>query len=68
MKLIVRDTPPRAAFALQEAGVLNVTPIAGPSMHLLGIHPSLQTMLAQLAVVLVIVVSMMLNSRSAKAA
>ena len=58
----------KGVAALQEAGVLNVTPIAGPSMHLLGIHPSLQTMLAQLAVVLVIVVSMMLNSRSAKAA
>ena len=58
----------KGVAALQEAGVLNVTPIAGPSLDLLGIHPSLQTMLAQLVVVLVIVVSMMLNSRSAKAA
>ena len=58
----------KGVAALQEAGVLDVTPIAGPSLDLLGIHPSLQTTLAQLAVVLVIAVSMMFNARSAKTA
>ena len=58
----------KGVAALQEAGVLDVTPIAGPSLDLLGIHPSLQTTLAQLAVVLVIAVSMMVNNRSAKTA
>ena len=56
----------KGVAALQEAGVLGITPIAGPSLDLLGIRPSLQTTLAQLAVVGVIVVSMLYNARSAK--
>jgi high-affinity iron transporter len=57
----------KGVAALQEAGVLGITPIAGPSLDLLGIHPSLQTTLAQLAVVGVIAVSMLYNARSARA-
>jgi high-affinity iron transporter len=57
----------KGVAALQEAGVLGITPIAGPSLDLLGIHPSLQTTLAQLAVVAVIVVSMLFNARSSRA-
>jgi high-affinity iron transporter len=56
----------KGVAALQEAGVLGITPIAGPSLDLLGIHPSLQTTLAQLAVVGVIAVSMLYNARSAR--
>jgi high-affinity iron transporter len=52
--------------ALQEAGVLGITPIAGPSLDLLGVHPSLQTTAAQLAVIGVIVLSMLFNSRSSR--
>ena len=39
----------------------------GPSLELLGIHPSLQTTLAQLAAIGVIAVSMAFNARSARA-
>jgi len=57
----------KGVAALQEAGVLGITPIAGPSLDLLGVHPSLQTTAAQLAVVGVIVLSMLFNSRSSRA-
>jgi high-affinity iron transporter len=57
----------KGVAALQEAGVLGMTPIAGPSIDLLGIHPSLQTTAAQLAVIGVIVVSVLFNARSSRA-
>jgi high-affinity iron transporter len=57
----------KGVAALQEAGVLGITPIAGPSLDLLGIHPSLQTTVAQLAVIGVIVASMLFNARSSRA-
>lgn len=57
----------KGVAALQEAGVIGITPIAGPSVDLLGIHPSLQTTLAQLMVVAVIVASMLFNARSSRA-
>jgi high-affinity iron transporter len=57
----------KGVAALQEAGVLGITPIAGPSLDLLGVHPSLQTTVAQLAVIGVIVLSMLFNSRSSRA-
>ena len=47
--------------------MIGITPIAGPSVDLLGIHPSLQTTLAQLTVVAVIVASMLFNARSSRA-
>jgi high-affinity iron transporter len=56
----------KGVAALQEAGVLGITPIAGPSLDLLGIHPSMQTMLAQLAVIAVIVVAVLFNARSSR--
>ncbi len=48
--------------ALQEAGLLDLTPIAGPSIDLLGISPSLQTVAAQIIVVLIILISMVANA------
>ena len=56
----------KGVAALLEAGVLGITPIAGPSLDLLGIHPSMQTMLAQLAVIAVIVVAVLFNARSSR--
>lgn len=53
----------KGVAALQEAGMLDVTPIAAPNIDMLGIHPTLQTVLAQLAVLLVVVGSMLLNYR-----
>jgi high-affinity iron transporter len=52
--------------ALQEAGMLDITPIAGPSIDLLGISPSLQTVTAQIIVVLILLISMVANAWSQK--
>ncbi|TBR12535.1 MAG: c-type cytochrome [Rugosibacter sp.] len=51
---------------LQEAGLLHTSPIAIPRIDLLGIHPSWQTLLAQLAVLLAVLVAFALNLRSAR--
>lgn len=56
----------KGVAALQEAGMLGVTPIAGPSVDFLGIYPLLETVLAQMAVALIVVVSMAMNARSKK--
>lgn len=53
----------KGVAALQEAGMLDVTPVAAPSIDLLGIYPSLQTMLAQLLVLLVVMGSVAMNYR-----
>jgi high-affinity iron transporter len=54
--------------ALQEAGLLHTSPIAIPRIDVLGIYPSLQTLLAQAAVLLAIVIAFVLNVRSARPA
>lgn len=51
---------------LQEAGLVHTSPIAIPRIDILGIHPSWQTLLAQLGVLLVCVVAFMFNVRSAR--
>ncbi len=56
----------KGVAALQEAGLLDITPIAGPSIDLLGIYPSLQTVMAQVIVALIVLISMMVNARSQK--
>jgi high-affinity iron transporter len=56
----------KGVAALQEAGMLDVTPIAIPNVDLLGIYPSLQTVAAQVIVALIVVVSMLMNSRPPK--
>jgi high-affinity iron transporter len=52
--------------ALQKAGIFETTPLALPRIDFLGIYPSLQTVLAQLLVVAVIVASIAFNMRSRK--
>ncbi len=49
--------------ALQEAGVINVTPIAMPRIDLLGIYPSTQSILAQVIILAIIIVSFAYNQR-----
>jgi len=49
--------------ALQEAGVVDASPVAFVSAPALGIHPTWQTILAQLAVLAVVVASFYLASR-----
>lgn len=51
---------------LQEAGLWHASPIAIPRIDLLGIYPSWQTVLAQLAVLLMAVVAFGVNVRSAR--
>lgn len=52
--------------ALQEAGILNVTPVSAPRIDLLGIYPSQQTLMAQIIVILLIALGFTLNLRSQK--
>lgn len=49
---------------LQEAGLLHTSPITIPRIDLLGIHPSWQTLLAQLAVLFTALVAFAFNLRS----
>ncbi|WP_420477150.1 FTR1 family protein [Noviherbaspirillum sp. ST9] len=52
----------KGVAALQEAGMLDVTPLDVPSVDLLGIYPSMQTIVAQIVVLLVVAGSMFLNA------
>ncbi len=52
--------------ALQEAGMLDVTPVSAPRIDLLGIYPSQQTLIAQMVVILLIALGFALNLRSQK--
>jgi high-affinity iron transporter len=54
----------KGVAALQEAGMLDVTSIAIPRIDLLGIYPSQQTLMAQVVVLLIVVVSFGFNLRS----
>lgn len=56
----------KGVAALQEAGWVAVQPIDGPRLALLGIYPSLQPVLAQLAVLIVAVLGFVVNRRSGK--
>lgn len=58
----------KGVAALQEAGWVAVQPIDGPRFALLGIYPSLQPVLAQLAVLIVAVLGFVVNRRSGKPA
>ena len=46
----------KGCIALQEAGWIGVTPIMGPRIPLLGIHPTAETVFAQIAVLIIVVV------------
>lgn len=54
----------KGTAALQEAGILSVDPVAFPRIDVLGIHPSLQTLLAQAAVIVLIVIAYVVNTRT----
>jgi high-affinity iron transporter len=58
----------KGTAALQEAEMLDIKPIAGSNTDLLGIYPSIQTVVAQLAVLLLIAGSMYLSLRAHKKA
>jgi high-affinity iron transporter len=55
----------KGVAALQEAGWLHTSPIAGPRIDMLGLYPSMQTVLAQVVVLLVVFVAFVVNVRSA---
>lgn len=52
----------KGVAALQEAGMLDVTPIDMPGVDVLGVYPSMQTVTAQLVVLFIVVGSMTLNA------
>ncbi|WP_334119638.1 FTR1 family protein [Limnobacter sp.] len=54
----------KGVAALQKVGIFDITPVAAPQIDLLGIYPSMQTLVAQLLIVLVIAISVGLNIRS----
>ncbi|OGB26582.1 MAG: iron permease [Burkholderiales bacterium RIFCSPLOWO2_02_FULL_57_36] len=56
----------KGVAALQEAGLLDVTPVSMPRIDLLGLYPSQQTLIAQMIVVLVIALGFAFNIRSQK--
>jgi len=51
---------------LQEAGLLPTSPLAIPRIDVLGIHPSWQTTLAQVAVLAIVLIAFAANVRSAR--
>ena len=53
----------KGVAGLQEAGWIHTSPVAFPRVDLLGIHPTWQTLLAQLTVLLVVAVTFVLNTR-----
>ena len=58
----------KGVAGLQEAGLLSITPFAGaPRSDLLGLYPTLQTLLAQALAVFAIAVGFMANRRNAVA-
>lgn len=54
----------KGVAALQKVGLLEITPITVPRIDLLGIYPSMQTVLAQLLIVVVVVASVWYNVRA----
>jgi high-affinity iron transporter len=58
----------KGVAALQEAGWLPLTLVNAPSIDLLGVHPTMQGLLVQLAVLVVLVAGFAWNARSARVA
>lgn len=54
----------KGVAGLQEAGWIHTSPVAIPRIEILGIHPSWQTLLAQVAVLLVVMATFVLNRRA----
>ncbi|MEO6747141.1 MAG: cytochrome c/FTR1 family iron permease [Caldimonas sp.] len=53
----------KGTAALQEAGVLSVDPVPFPRIDVLGVHPSAQTLISQAAVLVVVVITYLVNTR-----
>jgi len=58
----------KGVAALQEAGWVSMTMVAAPRVDLLGIHPTLEGLLAQLVVLVVLVAGFAWNARTARVA
>jgi len=56
----------KGVAALQKVGVFEITPIAFPQVDLLGIYPTMQTVVSQLFILTIIIASVIYNVRSAK--
>ncbi len=56
----------KGVAALQKVGVFEISPIQFPQIELLGIYPTMQTVMAQLLILAVIISSVTYNIRSAK--
>jgi high-affinity iron transporter len=56
----------KGVAALQKVGVFDITPISFPEIELLGIFPTMQTVIAQLLILVVIIGSVFYNVRSAR--
>lgn len=56
----------KGVAALQKVGFMETTPIAAPHIDVLGIYPSMQTVLAQVLILLIIVSSVVYNLWSQK--
>ncbi|MCF8504126.1 MAG: hypothetical protein K9G59_04365 [Caulobacter sp.] len=55
----------KGTAALQEAGMIPVTPLAGlPKLDLIGVYPTWQTVLVQLAVIAVLIAGYFYNRRT----
>ena len=52
---------------LQEGGLLHVSPVMFPRVDMLGVYPSVQTLLAQAVVLLIAVAAYVINVRSGPA-
>ncbi|MGX6566958.1 FTR1 family protein [Cupriavidus necator] len=58
----------KGVAALQKVGLLQVTPVSMPRIDVLGVYPSLQTIAAQILILLIILASIAYNYRSQKQA
>jgi high-affinity iron transporter len=58
----------KGVAALQKVGLLQVTPLSMPRIDVLGVYPSVQTIAAQVAILLIIVASVTYNLRSQRTA
>ena len=58
----------KGVAALQKVGFLQLTPLSMPRIDVLGVYPSVQTIAAQVAVLLIIIASVAYNLRGQRTA
>lgn len=56
----------KGVAALQKVGFVGMTPVSLPRIDLIGLYPSMQTILAQVTIVIIIALSVVYNLRSQK--